>query len=39
MPQANALLVPMLLLPEMDEYWAYEQTQPLARTEIGHFRP
>jgi len=25
MPQANALLVPMLLLPEMDEYWAYEQ--------------
>jgi len=25
MPQANALLVPMLLLPEMDEYWGYEQ--------------
>lgn len=26
MPEANALLLPMLLLPEMDEYWGYEQS-------------
>jgi len=25
MPEANALLTPMLLLPEMDDYWGYEQ--------------